>query len=215
MRGLLHLATQGYFKTEIGYFHKMMDRKMAGRKMKRSMDIEKLRYPIGKFAMPDTADSSLISKWIAEIESFPSKVKNATAALGDAQLNWVYRPQGWSIKQLIHHCADSHMNSFIRFKLSLTEENPTIKAYHEALWAELPDSKLPVSHSLQILEGLHYRWAVLLKSLSADDLKQTFIHPESGKQFTIRENIGIYAWHCNHHFAHILQALKFKGQFNG
>ncbi len=114
-----------------------------------------------------------------------------------------------NIRQVIHHCADSHMNSFIRFKLSLTEESPTIKPYFEDRWAEMPDYlEVSILNSIQILEGLHLKWTVLLKSLSQSDLEKEFVHPEHGKRFSVAENIGVYAWHSNHHLEHVKSALK-------
>ena len=171
----------------------------------------KLKYPIGKFNRPDRIDSKQIEMWIREIELFPDRLKLITEKLTEEELKLSYRPGGWTIQQLVHHCADSHMNSFIRFKLSLTEENPTIKPYFEDRWAEMPDySLVDTKESLKIIEGLHVRWVILLKSLDFSDLKREFIHPEYGKRFTVGENIGIYAWHSNHHLAHIKLALQSK-----
>lgn len=172
-------------------------------------DIEKLKYPIGKFEKPETISEATLAHWIAEIELFPSKIRKATQDLYNPQLDTPYRPDGWSIRQVVHHCADSHMNSFIRFKLALTEENPAIKPYWEDRWAELADSKtMPIEASIQLLESLHARWVVLLKSLSEADFAKTFVHPEHGKVFSLAENTGIYAWHCNHHLAHITELKK-------
>ncbi|MFZ9846607.1 MAG: YfiT family bacillithiol transferase, partial [Flavobacteriales bacterium] len=122
-----------------------------------------------------------------------------------------YREMGWTIRQVVHHCADSHMNSLTRFKLTLTEDKPVVKPYWEDRWAELVDSKsMPISPSVQMLEGIHARWTVLLNSLSEQDLVKSFIHPEHGKEFRVDENIGVYAWHCNHHLAHITELKKRK-----
>lgn len=174
------------------------------------MNIEKLKFPIGKFEKPEVITVEQIKQWIAEIQSFPERLRNEVAHLTDMQLNTQYRQDGWTIRQVVHHCADSHINSFTRFKLALTEDKPTIKPYAEELWAELIDSKLyPISPSLQILEGIHERWTHLLKTLSPDQLKCTFIHPSSNEIISIAENIGIYAWHGNHHLAHI-NSLKQK-----
>ncbi|MBC7390699.1 MAG: putative metal-dependent hydrolase, partial [Opitutaceae bacterium] len=132
--------------------------------------------------------------------------------LTDSQLDTSYRPEGWTIRQVVNHCADSHMNSLVRFKLALTEDKPIIKPYYEERWAELSDSKsMPVIPAIQMLHGIHSRWTILLKSLSDNDIKKTFIHPEHGKEFSIEENIGVYAWHCNHHLAHITTLKKSKG----
>ena len=182
--------------------------------MKNNLDIEKLKFPIGKCPKIDDVAENDLKTWIATIESFPSKLKNLTSLLSVEELNWIYRPKGWCIKQVVHHCADSHINSFVRFKLALTEDVPTIKPYEEALWAELADGKSnDISPSLQIIEGVHARWVLLLKSFGEKELKRQFIHPENIKIASLEETIGVYAWHCNHHLAHIEQALLHKGQF--
>lgn len=173
--------------------------------------MENLKYPIGQFLKPTEISAELLNSYISDIESFPDRLKAEVENLTEAQLDTEYRPDGWTIRQVVHHCADSHINSFTRFKLALTEDNPTIKPYLEAAWAELADSKnMPLAPSLQLLEGLHKRWVVLLKSLSESDLQRTFFHPESKAQVPLAENIGIYAWHCNHHLAHITQLKKQK-----
>ncbi|MCV9388218.1 YfiT family bacillithiol transferase [Reichenbachiella ulvae] len=172
-----------------------------------------LKYPIGEFEKPAQITAEHISQWIEDIERFPIRIKELTHDLSTEQLKWPYRPRGWTIKQVVHHCADSHMNSLMRFKLALTEELPAIRPYFEDRWAELEDSlDDDLSYTQMLLEGLHYRWVKLLKSLTADDLKREFVHPEHGQQFSLAENIGIYAWHCNHHTAHVKQALELKGE---
>lgn len=182
--------------------------------MKNNLDIEKLKFPIGKCPKIDAVSKNDLETWIATIENLPSKIKTLTSTLSDEELNWIYRPKGWSIKQVVHHCADSHMNSFIRFKLALTEDVPTIKPYEEQLWAELADGNSnDISASIQIIEGVHTRWVLLLKSLSSTELKRQFFHPANLKISSLEETIGVYAWHCNHHLAHIEQALLHKGQF--
>ncbi|SFA99415.1 DinB superfamily protein [Flavobacterium swingsii] len=182
--------------------------------MENTQNLETLKFPIGHFTKPDLISEKDIKNWIETIEMFPSKLKNTVSNLSAEELNWKYRPEGWKIKQVIHHCADSHINSFIRFKLALTEDNPTIKPYDESKWAELIDGNCDdISSSLLILEGVHTRWTMLLKSFDTSDLAKTFIHPESKKTYKLKEIIGLYAWHCNHHFAHIEQALMHKGKF--
>ncbi len=167
-------------------------------------ELEALKYPIGKYNKPNILTPEIIRRYIADIESFPKRLRQEVELLNEEQLNTPYRPEGWTIRQVVHHCADSHMNSLIRFKLALTEEAPTIKPYDEERWAELADSKtMPIVPSLQLLESLHQRWTVLLKNLNDSDLSKTFIHPEHGKIFRIDENMGVYAWHGNHHLAHI------------
>lgn len=122
-----------------------------------------------------------------------------------------YRPEGWTIRQVVHHCADSHSNAFTRFKLALTEENPSIKPYKENLWAELPDvTTAPVDWSLKIIANIHKRWVVLLKSMSIADFERTYFHPESNRVWKLFEVLALYAWHCNHHLAHVKQAKKMK-----
>lgn len=169
-------------------------------------EIENLKFPIGKFIAPDVITIEQIKTWVEVIKRFPERLLDAVQNLNEEQLEKQYRPNGWTIRQVVHHCADSHMNSLIRFKLALTEEKPTIKPYAEDLWAELSDAKLPIESSLKILEGIHQRWTTLLLSLIVTDLEKQFIHPENSELISLKENIGIYAWHCNHHLAHILIA---------
>lgn len=161
-----------------------------------------LKYPIGHFNNDKEINGGVIESWINVIENTPFFLREAIMDLNDEQLDTSYRPGGWSVRQVVHHLPDSHLNSYIRFKLALTEDNPTIKPYKEDKWAELPDSKLPVEVSLKLLEGLHSRWVSLLQSLSPNDLEKTFFHPESGK-VSLGFTIGLYAWHCQHHLAHI------------
>ncbi|GGE21528.1 YfiT family bacillithiol transferase [Sphingobacterium cellulitidis] len=170
--------------------------------------LEKLRYPIGKFSQPEHINQETIDSWIKTIAKFPEYLRNEIQKLQDKDFELTYREDGWTIRQLIHHCADSHMNSFIRFKLALTEDTPTIKTYKEDLWANLPDSNMPIESSMKILDGLHQRWATLLSNLSQQDLKKQFRNPESNKTISIETAIGIYAWHCNHHLTHIINAKK-------
>ncbi len=168
------------------------------------MNSEQLKYPIGHFEKPENITREHIARWIDEISAFPNKLKSAVESLSDAQLDTPYRPDGWTVRQVVHHCADSHANSIIRFKLALTEDAPIIKPYYEDRWAELEDSRtLPVESALWMLQGIHARWTVLLRSLTNEQLSRVFIHPEHGKSFRIDENIGVYAWHGNHHLAHI------------
>lgn len=173
------------------------------------MSLEKLKFPIGEFQKPTIITKEIISNWISEIEIFPTKLINEVSQLSDLQLDTPYRENGWTIRQVVHHCADSHMNSFTRFKLALTEDQPTIKPYFEDKWAVLIDSKnMPIAPSLKIIEGIHERWTILLNNLTDEQLSKTFIHPESQKHIRLDENVGIYAWHGNHHLAHITEAKK-------
>ncbi|AWG22611.1 metal-dependent hydrolase [Flavobacterium faecale] len=168
------------------------------------MDIEKQKFPIGSFVKPEIINAEQLSIWIESIASFPDRLKAEVQDLSNEQLDTPYRENGWTIRQVVHHCADSHLNSFARFKLALTEDKPFIKPYFEDRWAEMVDSKnFPIASSIKILEGIHLRWTAILKNLSATDLTRTFVHPEHGKSFSLDENIGVYAWHCDHHLAHI------------
>jgi len=178
------------------------------------MDIEQLKFPIGKYAPNKNPNSTDIEQWIREIESFPFTLEQLLEKVSIEQLNWKYRPDGWTVKQVVHHCADSHMNSIIRFKLALTEHKPTIRPYLEDKWATLPDSlQDDLSAALLLLKGLHQKWSVLLKSLTPVQLQLEFIHPESGETINLAENIGIYAWHSNHHLAHIRNGIESMGVF--
>jgi hypothetical protein len=177
--------------------------------MDKMTDIEQLKYPIGKFQKPANFDKSLLESYISVIKNFPEKLKNEVKNLNDQQLDTTYRTDGWTIRQVVNHCADSHINSFVRFKLSLTEDKPTIKPYFEEKWAELSDSKsFPIDSSLKILEGIHIRWTNLLENMADEDFEKSFIHPEHGKEFKLNTNLGIYAWHCEHHLAHITSLKK-------
>jgi hypothetical protein len=164
-----------------------------------------LRYPVGQYTVPDPVTSEQLNDWICEIEHLPAHLRQAIAGLTDEQLDTPYRPQGWSVRQVVHHLADSHLNSQVRFRLALTEANPLIKPYNEAAWAELPDARTSsVDGSLSLLTGLHRRWALLLRSLSDADWKKTFRHPEyEGRDLSLEWAAGLYAWHCRHHLAHI------------
>ncbi|WP_275315701.1 YfiT family bacillithiol transferase [Tenacibaculum bernardetii] len=174
-------------------------------------NLERLKYPIGKPDIPPEISSEKINEWIIILEEFPAKLELLVKNLSEEQLNTLYRDGGWSVRQVIHHCADSHHNSYTRFKWALTEEEPVIKTYYEARWAELFDSKTaPIQLSLNSLKALHAKWVYLLKGLTDDDLNKCFIHPDGNEKVSLKENIGIYAWHCNHHYQHINQLLLIK-----
>ena len=170
-------------------------------------ELEKLKYPIGKFIYKEY-DNNAQQAFIAILQNFPQKITELTKSLTDRQLDTPYRPDGWTVRQVVHHCTDSHMNAFIRFKLALTEEKPTVKAYEEQLWAVQPDYNLPISASLSIIEGLHTRWVALLNSMKSVDFEAKYIHPQTGKELDLKFMLPLYAWHCEHHLAHINQALK-------
>lgn len=172
------------------------------------MENQNLRYPIGQFIKPANIEQSHLDDWIETIGSFPEMLDNILEIISESQLDIPYRKDGWTVRQVVHHCADSHINAFIRFKLAITENNPVIKPYEESLWAELNDSKYqPINSSLFIIKGVHHRWYVLLKSLDENTLKRKYIHPEHGREFTLEEAIGMYSWHCQHHLAHIKSIL--------
>lgn len=176
------------------------------------MNTKELQYPIGEFTAPEKITEELVKEWIEDIKAFPKQLLALTAPLSKEQLNMTYRPNGWTIKQVIHHCADSHMNSFIRFKLALTEDTPNIRPYFEDKWADLADgTDDDISTSLLLIKSLHQKWIKLLKSLTPQDLEKAFIHPETNKLTQLKENIGIYAWHGRHHLSHIALALNSKG----
>lgn len=165
--------------------------------------MEDLRYPIGKYIVQPFSDK-LWQEWVMDIKNLPQHLENAVLNLDEVQLDTPYREGGWTVKQLVHHVADSHMNAYIRFKLGLTEDNPTIKPYVEAAWAEMADTKnLPINISLTILHAVHARWNEVLKSMGRTDLDRTVFHPEHKKQLTLWELLGMYAWHSRHHTAHV------------
>lgn len=170
--------------------------------------LNQLRYPIGKFEVPSEYTEAAIQTWKKDIKELPALLRQAVTGLTDEQLATPYRPGGWTIRQVVHHVADSHLNSIIRFKWALTEENPTIKAYEEAEWAKLPDYNLPLEPSLLILDGIHARLTALLNSFTDEQWNRTFIHPESGATISLKRNLATYSWHGKHHLAHIAQALK-------
>lgn len=166
-----------------------------------------MKYPIGNFQPPTSIDSDLVAEWKGHIRNFPEKISASVKELDDDQLALEYRPGGWNIRQVVHHCADSHMNAFIRFKLSLTQERPTINPYRQGDWAELADSKLDVGHSLSILSGLHQRWYTLIDSMDKNDFRKVYYHPEMDIDFRLDVALALYSWHSRHHMAHIHQAL--------
>jgi hypothetical protein len=170
-----------------------------------------IRYPIGKFTWSGSQTPEERNHRIGEIAATPNRMRKAVAGLTAAQLDTPYRDGGWTVRQVVHHVPDSHMNSYIRFKFALTEHEPTIKPYDEAQWAELIDGRTaPVEPSLNLLEGLHDRWAMLLRSLSAEDVKRRFHHPELGV-VTIDQYIALYAWHGAHHIGHITALRERNG----
>ena len=174
-------------------------------------DLKHLQYPIGAFEAPDRKEEADINAWIQTIADFPQDFKALVEELNEAQLNTPYRPGGWTIRQLVHHVGDSHVNSYVRFKWALTEDRPLIKAYFEDRWAELPDSKGDIAPALALVQALHEKWGILLRQLSDEDMDRSFIHPETQQEVPLWLNIGLYAWHCRHHLAHISGLLDRKG----
>lgn len=167
------------------------------------MNDEALRYPTGKFAAQNSYTKDELDECISRIESFPSRLENVVNTLTEKQLNIPYREGGWTARQVIHHLADSHTNAYIRFKWTLTEDTPTIKAYDEKRWAETPEVALAPRLSLDVLKALHAKWTALLKSLSSDDLKRAYIHPDTNKSNPLERIVAMYAWHGDHHLGHL------------
>lgn len=170
-----------------------------------------LRYPIGPWQRPT---GPVTPEWranhIRDIAELPAQLRAAVAGLSEAQLDTPYRPGGWTVRQVVHHVADSHANGFIRSKLALTEDTPTIKPYDEAAWAELPDARLPIDVSLRMLDAIHERWTALLRALPAARFAVPYQHPESGPQ-TLDTSISTYSWHGRHHVAHITEQRRRNG----
>lgn len=170
--------------------------------------MDNLRYPVGKCPQPKEIDFDTIREWEETIALFPKKLKAEVKGLSDKELDTPYREDGWTVRQLVHHLADSHMNAYIRFKLALTEKNPTIKPYEQDLWAKQPDYEGPIQPSMGILEGVHHRWSKLLQSMKPEDFEQTYVHPEYHDEYNLKESLCQYEWHCRHHLAHIQLAKK-------
>lgn len=167
-----------------------------------------LRFPIGKFSYEGSANEEQKRAFLNDIAQTPANLRAAVKGLSDSQLDTPYRPDGWTVRQVVHHLPDSHLNSYVRFKLALTEDEPTIKPYAEDRWAELADTKAtPVDVSLTLLDSLHDRWVRLLRSLTPEQWKRSFRHPEMG-QMTLEKTLALYAWHGRHHVAHITELRK-------
>ena len=168
------------------------------------------RYPIGPFRRPEASTPALRATHIDTLRKLPARLRAAVERLDDAQLDTAYREGGWSVRQLVHHLGDSHMNSYVRFKLALTEDWPTVKPYDEAAWAELPDRSLQVEPSLVLIEKLHQRWVALLEAMQASDFEKGFHHPECGRQ-NLATALALYDWHSRHHTAHITVLCAQRG----
>ena len=174
-------------------------------------ELEHLKYPIGRYKRPVSINRKIIENWINTLDKFPVKLQKLVIQLSENQLDTPYRDEGWTIRQVVHHCYDSHHNSYTRFKWALTEENPVIKAYDEAKWCALTDSlTAPIKLSLDGLKSLHAKWVYVLENLSESDLNRTYVHPEDNITYPLKEVLALYAWHCDHHYAHIAKLMERK-----
>ena len=173
------------------------------------LTLEQLKYPIGRFEAPETITSEDRKKWISSIQKLPQELLAMTESWNVGQWKTPYRPGGWTAQQLVHHIADSHMNSIIRFKLGITENNPTIKPYDQDAWAHMHDvAELPASVSLQIIDGVHQRFVYVLNNMSDDDFKRTIFHPEMNKTISLEKMLALYGWHSDHHYMHLKNLKK-------
>lgn len=176
-----------------------------------SSELEGLRFPVGRFHAREGLDEHERARLIDELAAVPAELRRAVEGLSETQLDTPYRPDGWTVRQVVHHLADSHLNSYLRFKLAATEVAPAIAAYDERAWAELPDARSgALEPSLRLLEGLTVRWVAFLRSLAAEDFGRTFRHPERG-EVTLENNLQLYAWHGRHHLAHVAGLRERRG----
>ncbi len=173
-------------------------------------DQDILRYPVGRFQPPAATSPEIRAAHIETLSLFPERLRAAVNGLSNTQLDTPYRDGGWTVRQVVHHLADSHVNVFLRFKLALTEDWPTIKTYDEAAWARLPDSRLPIDGSLVFIDALHARWVALLRSMSEEDFRRGFNHPAMGQQ-ELAKALALYEWHARHHTAHITSLRQRMG----
>jgi hypothetical protein len=172
------------------------------------MEIEKLKYPVGRHQPKNEYSLIEVEACIKTIRLFPDRLKLTLATISETQLNTAYRPEGWTVKQVIHHIADSHMNAILRFKMALTENNPTIKPYDEAAFARLIDYELPIEPSLNIIESVHQKWIILISGMAPADFFKTYFHPKHQITFTLQQALATYDWHCRHHLAHVNLVLN-------
>jgi hypothetical protein len=172
--------------------------------------LEDFRFPIGRFSAPANSDAGLRATHIETLRMLPERMREAVSGLSDSQLDTPYREGGWTVRQVVHHVPDSHANCYVRFKLALTEDWPTIKSYDEKAWAKLADSSLPVEVSLSMLAAVHGRWVALLESMSEEDFHKGYIHPEQGRQ-SLANVLAMYDWHSRHHLAHITSLRARRG----
>jgi hypothetical protein len=179
------------------------------------VDLETLQYPIGRFSWNGESSAQFRDEWLNAIEATPAELRRAVGGLSEDQLDTPYRPGGWTVRQVVHHYADDHMNSYMRFKLALTEDAPTIKPYSEPLWGELPDARMgPVEPSLILLAALHQRWMAAWRALAPSDWLRTFYHPRSGNTVSLERLAAQYAWHGRHHVAQV-RALRLRNGWTG
>ena len=176
--------------------------------MPTNQDVEQLRYPVGPMPrQSEPLDARTREEYFAVLESTPARIRSLVTGLTDAELDTPYRPGGWTVRQVVHHVPDSHMNAYVRMKLAVTENKPAAKTYEEGLWAELPEAKTaPVAMSLDLLDALHRRWVAFLRALPEGDFRKAFSHPEWGI-VSLDDALTMYAWHCRHHTEHIRLAL--------
>lgn len=167
-------------------------------------DLELLKYPVGRFQPPASYAAENLNADIFRIESLPVRLRETVRSFDQQRFDRTYRPEGWSIRQVIHHLADSHLNAWIRIKWALTENEPVIKAYNEKAWAETPDNRIDPEISLRLLDAHHLRWASMLRSLTPEQLLRSFIHPSTGAKITVERMIQLYAWHGDHHLGHCM-----------
>ena len=173
--------------------------------------MEELRYPVGRFSPDRGISEEERRRMIQEIASLPGRLRDAVSGLSRPHLDTPYRPAGWTVRQVVHHVADSHVNAYVRFKLALTEDQPTIKPYDEAAWAELPDARTePVEVSLTILDAVHHRWTRILGELNEEEWQRTFVHPDLG-ELTLETNLQLYEWHGRHHLHHVTTLAEREG----
>lgn len=175
------------------------------------MEMEELRYPIGRYTKPETITQEERVGFIRQYSELPNEFRKATENLSDEQLDTPYRPDGWTVRQVVHHVPDSHLNAYIRFKLTLTEDNPIIKPYDEKEWAKLSDNTLPIGSSLDLLEAVQFKLVELLNTMKDPDFHRTYIHPEYNQTYSLNDVLALYAWHGHHHLAHITELIKRKG----
>ena len=175
-----------------------------------TQELEKLKYPIGKNIWPEFITENHIKDWIAVLEHFPNRLARLVKNLNDEQLDTPYRPDGWTVRQVVHHLSDSHHNSYTRFKWAMTENNPLIKTYDENAWANQHDYNESIENSLLHLKAIHAKLVHFVKGLSMQDLERTFIHPDGNETVSLKENLSIYVWHSNHHYAHIEKLMERK-----